>query len=280
MAIPKKKASILLLYVILIPSAAINANVNQVTITHIKSENQYINVSSVCIEGNGTRVYIDLLDIPQEYADKPADVIFITHSHNTHFNPTSIDLVTQNTTTFIGPSSCSEFISEYDGIGVVPGDNGTAAGIQYEAFKACNPLHPAPQNLCGYIITINGIRIFHSGDTGNIPEFRNLEGTIDVLILAVGDPYATMDFEDAIDAIGVIQPDYLIPVHYLTQSIIHFMIECSETYPDIEICLDELVLTVDDNTTTEEGGVPGFVLIVSACAIAMLIIYYKKNRLR
>jgi len=275
MAIPKKTANILLLYVILIPSAAINTNVNQVTITHIKSENQYINVSSVCIEGNGTRVYIDLFDIPQEYANKPADVVFITHSHLAHFNPTSIDLVAQNTTMFIGPSSCSEFISEYDGIGVVPGDNGTAAGIQYEAFKACNTGHPSPLNLCGYIITVNGIRIFNSGDTGNIPEFQNLEGTIDVLILAVGDSYATMDFEDAIDAIGVIQPDYLIPVHYLTQSINDFIFECTETYPDIEICLDELVLTADDDITTEEGGVPGFALIVSACAVAVLIIYSK-----
>jgi L-ascorbate metabolism protein UlaG (beta-lactamase superfamily) len=233
----------------------------------------------VCIEGNGTRVYIDLFDIPQEYSDKPADVIFITHQHLAHFDPTSMDLVTQNTTTFIGSSSCSEYISEYDGIGVVPGDNETVAGIQYEAFRAYNTGHPYQNNLCGYIITVNGIRIFHSGDTGNIPQFQDLEGNIDVLILAVGGSYATMEFEDAIDAIGVIQPEYLIPVHYLTQSIIDFIIECTETYPDIEICTDELVLTADDDTTTEEVGVPGYAvfMIVSACAVAVLIIYNKKT---
>ncbi|MFX0113286.1 MAG: hypothetical protein ACFFB3_01935, partial [Candidatus Hodarchaeota archaeon] len=53
--------------------------------------------------------------------------IFITHPHLAHYDPISIDLVAQNATTFIGPSSCSEFISEYDAIGVVPGDKGTVA---------------------------------------------------------------------------------------------------------------------------------------------------------
>lgn len=282
MAIPTKKATIIVLCVILIPSATANTNANKVTITHIKSDNEYCNVSAVCIEGNGTRVYIDLFDIPLGYADKPADVIFITHPHLAHYDPPSIDLVAQNTTTFIGPSSCSEFISTYDGIGVVPGDTGTAAGIHYEAFRAYNTGHPYQNNWCGYIITVNGIRIFHSGDTGNIPQFRNLEGNIDVLILAVGDSYATMEFEDAIDAIGVIQPKYLIPIHYLTMGICDFINECNETYPDIEICTDELVLTTEDDTPTAEGEVLGVVvfMIAAACAVTLLIIYNKKIRLR
>ena len=272
---PNKKATIIILWIILIPSVAANTNGNKVTITHIKSDNQYYNVSAVCIEGNNTRVYIDLFDIPQEYADKPADAIFITHSHLAHYDPTSIDLVAQNTTTYIGPNSCNEFISKYNGTGVVPGDNGTVAGIQFEAFRAYNTAHPYQDNLCGYIITVNGIRIFHSGDTGNIPEFQGLEGRIDVLILAVGSSYATMTFDDAIDAIGVIKTKYLIPVHYLTMSIYNFIKECTETYPDLKICTEGLVLTPDDETTEE--GVSGYVMIVSVCAIAMLIIYYKKK---
>ena len=272
----KKQASIIILLIIFIPSAAANTNKNQVTITQIKSDNQYHNVSMVCIEGNNTRVYIDLFDIPQEYADKPADVIFITHEHLAHYDPTSIDLVAQNTTTFIGPSSCNEFISKYNGTGVMPGDNGTVAGIQYEAFRAYNAAHTYHENLCGYIITVNGFRIFHSGDTGNIPEFQDLEGTIDVLILAVGSSYATMTFDDAIDAIGVIKPKYLIPTHYLTMSIANFLKECKETYPDLKIYTNELVLTPEDETTKE--GVSGYIIIISAWAIAILSIYYKKRQ--
>ena len=272
----KKQASIIILLIIFIPSAAANTNKNQVTITQIKSDNQYYNVSMVCIEGNNTRVYIDLFDIPQEYADKPADVIFITHEHLAHYDPTSIDLVAQNTTTFIGPSSCNEFISKYNGTGVMPGDNGTVAGIQYEAFRAYNAAHTYHENLCGYIITVNGFRIFHSGDTGNIPEFQDLEGTIDVLILAVGSSYATMTFDDAIDAIGVIKPKYLIPTHYLTMSIANFLKECKETYPDLKIYTNELVLTPEDETTKE--GVSGYIIIISAWAIAILSIYYKKRQ--
>ncbi|MFX0113287.1 MAG: MBL fold metallo-hydrolase [Candidatus Hodarchaeota archaeon] len=142
--------------------------------------------------------------------------------------------------------------------------------------------HPYQENYCGYIVTVNGIRIFHSGDTGNIPEFQDLEGKIDVLILAMGSSYATMTFEDAIDAIGEIQPKYLIPTHYLTMDIRNFITECTETYPDIEICTDELVLTVD-NDATEKGGVPEYAvfliavfMIVAACVAATSIIYYRK----
>jgi len=69
--IPKKGAIIILLYLCLTPSILISANNNKVAITHIKSDNVYYNVSAICIEGNGTRVYIDLYDIPQNYSDKP-----------------------------------------------------------------------------------------------------------------------------------------------------------------------------------------------------------------
>jgi L-ascorbate metabolism protein UlaG (beta-lactamase superfamily) len=259
----------------------IGANTNKVTITHIKSDNAHYNVSTVCIEGNGTRVYIDLYDLPQNYSNKPADVIFITHSHFAHYDPISIDLVAQDTTIFIGPSSCSEFITNYDGVGVIPGDNGTAAGIQYEAFKAYNTAHPSEDNLCGYIITVNGIQIFHSGDTGNIPEFQDLKGEIDVLILAVGSSYATMTFEDAIDAIGVIQPKYFIPIHYLTMDIHDFIRECTEAYPAIEICTDELALTVNDGTI-ENSSVPGYsiTLTLTSYIIIMIIYYYQRKKIR
>ncbi|MFX0113285.1 MAG: hypothetical protein ACFFB3_01930, partial [Candidatus Hodarchaeota archaeon] len=70
MVFSKKSANIILLFFILIPSTLISTNANKdtVTITHIKSDNQYYNVSAVCIEGNGTRVYIDLFAIPQDYS--------------------------------------------------------------------------------------------------------------------------------------------------------------------------------------------------------------------
>ena len=280
MIIPKKGAIILLVYLCLIPTVLISANNNKVTITHIKSDNVYYNVSTVCIEGNGTKVYIDLYDIPLNYSDKPADVIFITHSHLAHYDPRSIDLVAQNTTTFIGPSSCTEFISNYNGIGVVPGDKGTVASIQYEAIKAYNTAHPPEDNFCGYIITVNGIRIFHSGDTGNIPEFQDLKGKIDVLILAVGSSYATMTFEDAIDAIGVIQPKYLIPIHYLTMDISDFINECTEIYPNIEIYTDELVVTINDGTI-EKVEVSGysFYMTLTTCLVITLLFHCRRNKL-
>ncbi len=43
-----------------------------------------LNNAGVMIETNGQRIYIDPFDIPRDYADKPADAIFVTHSHGDH----------------------------------------------------------------------------------------------------------------------------------------------------------------------------------------------------
>lgn len=65
----------------------------------------------------------------------------------------------------------------------------------------------------GYIIGIEGKRIYFSGDTDYIPEMKQLTD-IDIAIVPIGGIF-TMDMEEAVEAVLEIRPKHVIPVHHL-----------------------------------------------------------------
>ena len=64
----------------------------------------------------------------------------------------------------------------------------------------------------GYVLTIDGLRIYVAGDTEDIPEMASL-ADVDVALLPVNQPY-TMTPEQCIAATRVIRPKVLIPYHF------------------------------------------------------------------
>jgi len=140
-------------------------------------------------------------------------------------------MVRKDSTEFIGPSSCEDYINAYNATGVVPGDTGKIAGFHYRAFYAYNPGHPAENNWCSYIITVNGISIFISGDTANLTEYEPLTGIIDVAILPVEYSCSNMGPDGAVSAVGIIRPSYMIPVHYGFADISDFITNCQSANP-------------------------------------------------
>ena len=68
-------------------------------------------------------------------------------------------------------------------------------------------------NGVGYLITADGITIYHAGDTDFIPEMKKL-GSVDAAFLPIGGTY-TMDIKDAVKAAAAIKPSAVIPMHHL-----------------------------------------------------------------
>lgn len=64
----------------------------------------------------------------------------------------------------------------------------------------------------GYILTIDGLRIYVAGDTEDIPEMANLKD-IDVAFLPVNQPF-TMTVGQAVHAAQMFKPKVLIPYHF------------------------------------------------------------------
>jgi len=254
MKLPAKKTSIVLISIIgiaLIGTATtiVVVNADDITITFLPSDlSDYTYgseeewMSSIMIEYKGIRIYVDPFNIDEN--SEKADFIFITHAHGDHYDQDTIDFLAQDSTEFVGPTSCTSFIAENNATGVVPGDIGTIAGISFTAIRAYNPSHPVENNWCGYIFTIEEYTILIAGDTSNIAEYMALRDTIDVLIFPVGASCSNPGPFEAIDVISVILPTYFIPIHYGdAPELARFTRLVPLGAPDIELYEHELLLT-------------------------------------
>lgn len=75
-------------------------------------------------------------------------------------------------------------------------------------------------NPCGLLLTIEGKRVYHAGDTGLFSDMRLIgEGGVDLAIVPIGDNF-TMGPVDALRAVEFIQPRMVIPIHYDTFPVI------------------------------------------------------------
>ena len=88
--------------------------------------------------------------------------------------------------------------------------------IQIEAVPAYNPrkpFHPKDTGRVGWLVTSGGITVYHAGDTDVIPEMMELSGRVDIALLPVGGTY-TMSEPEAAEAVRMINPKVVIPMHY------------------------------------------------------------------
>ena len=155
---------------------------------------------------------------PTDYAaDFPkADVILVTHEHPDHFEPATIRTLTGERTRIILNGTSRERLGS--GESMANGERRELLGeVLLEAVPAYNTtpgrekFHPKG-NGNGYVLTIDGLRIYIAGDTEDVPEMIQLKD-IDVAFLPVNQPY-TMTPEQCIKAARIIAPKVLIPYHY------------------------------------------------------------------
>lgn len=75
-------------------------------------------------------------------------------------------------------------------------------------------------NPCGFLLTIEGKKVYHACDTGLFYDMKLIgEAGVDVAILPIGDNY-TMGPNDALKAVKLIEPRAVIPIHYNTFDVI------------------------------------------------------------
>lgn len=75
-------------------------------------------------------------------------------------------------------------------------------------------------NPAGALITMDGMTIYHAGDTGLFGDMALIgRKPIQVALLPIGDNF-TMGMEDAVEATKMLHPKFVIPMHYNTWDII------------------------------------------------------------
>ena len=173
---------------------------------------QLLDNAGVMIEAEGLRIYIDPYNLPPQYQFYPADAILITHPHFDHYQPEAVNMLQKSGTMNVFPAIMTAEIELHSGIGVNPEDQFQVGSIDVTAFYLyTSSNHPRSSNWTSFIIDINGFTIFHGGDSETIEEYAELAGLIDVAILPY---YILIEPEDIVEAVEIIEPDYLIIMHW------------------------------------------------------------------
>ena len=142
-----------------------------------------------------------------------ADYILVTHEHGDHLDKEAIGILGGEV--IANPNS-----AELLGRGKVMTNGESmelAEGILLDAVPAYNyteghlQFHPQGRDN-GYILTLDGFRIYIAGDTEDIPELASVKD-IDLAFLPCNQPY-TMTVEQLVKAAQIIKPKVLIPYHF------------------------------------------------------------------
>ena len=155
-------------------------------------------------------VYFDPYNIE---TDKKADLVLITHDHSDHCSLDDIEKIQQPETIFVTEKDSAQKLSGTIKT-VKPGDSLGIDNVKIEAIPAYNldkDFHPKANGWLGFVLEMDGIRIYHAGDTDHIPEMKNLN--VDIALLPVSGTYV-MTADEAVEAALAINPGVAIPMHY------------------------------------------------------------------
>lgn len=186
----------------------------KVRITCIKHASIQINYNGLEIEvdpvGMGMKPETDYSQFPK------ADIILVTHEHHDHFDRLAIQMLRSSGTTVYANPAVHKMLGS--GKALKNGDKAKYANdITIEAVPAYNTtpgreqFHPKGRDN-GYVLTLDGMRLYIAGDTEDIPEMANLKD-IDIAFLPCNQPY-TMTINQAVNAAKIIKPKVLFPYHY------------------------------------------------------------------
>lgn len=167
------------------------------------------------IEGDGVVIYID----PWKLKGGPkADLILITHDHHDHCSPPDVAQIQKEDSVIVTIAAAAAKLTGQIKV-VKPGDELTVKGIPIQAVPAYNvskfrspghPFHPKESGHVGFVLTVEGQRIYHTGDSDFIPEMESLD--VDIALLPVSGIYV-MTADEAIEAANTIKPQVAIPMH-------------------------------------------------------------------
>ncbi len=147
----------------------------------------------------------------------PADVVFITHAHDDHFQPIEIERLQSSGTKLVAPRDVAAELSG-DVTAVAPGETHEVGGVRFTTVPAYNIVehrleaHPRENGWVGYVLELGGNAYYHAGDTDHLPELDGVRAEVAFLPIG-GDPY-TMDAEEAASLATAIAPQVAVPMHY------------------------------------------------------------------
>jgi L-ascorbate metabolism protein UlaG (beta-lactamase superfamily) len=161
--------------------------------------------------------------------DIDADLILVSHGHGDHFGDT-IAIAEQSSGTVVSVNELAIYCSNkrvkshgmhiggshiFDGLKIklTPAWHGSGYGGECPLEYLGTP--------CGFVFNLDGKTIYHAGDTGLFGDMELIGrlSKIDLAMIPIGDNF-TMGPEDALEAVKMLKPGHVIPIHYNTWPLI------------------------------------------------------------
>ena len=180
---------------------------------------------------NGKKILVDPFfdgnpTSPVKSDEVSADYIILTHGHGDHLGD-AFKIAKRCNSTFI----CVNELANYcisKGFNAHNMHIGGSYNFEFGRVKFTIAHHGSmtPDNYyagepSGVILSIDGINVYHTGDTGLFYDMKLIgEMTpLDYMLLPIGDNY-TMGITDAVKAVELANPKVAIPMHYNTFPVI------------------------------------------------------------
>jgi L-ascorbate metabolism protein UlaG (beta-lactamase superfamily) len=193
---------------------------------------QLIGHSTVRYSGSKT-FYIDPWKLPSGMG-ADGDLILVTHDHYDHLSISDIKKALAREGKVLVSECCRGKFGSAD-LYTLPYMKHRIAGIEVYATAAYNvnkQFHQREMGHCGYIIEIDGVKIYHSGDCDAFPHMRDF--TCDIALLPVSGTYV-MNSSEAVDAVNMLNPKVAIPIHWGDPDVVGTRAD-AETFKKLSPC--------------------------------------------
>src|SRR3954466_6064664 len=192
---------------------------------------RWLGHSTILIDSDGQQILIDPFltgnpAAPVKADDLTANWILVSHGHGDHVGD-AISIAQRTGATVVANYEISLWL-EKQGVKAHGMQHGGGFNFPFGRVKMTLAFHGSmlPDgsnggNPCGFVITTpDGKRIYDAADTGLFGDMRLIgEEGIDLAILPIGDNY-TMGPDDALEAVRLIKPRKVLPIHYNTWDLI------------------------------------------------------------
>ncbi len=180
---------------------------------------EHLGHASLVIKWNDLTIYSDPYSEVADFAGRDkADLILITHNHYDHYDEKAFREIETPNTLFVVSENVGKADPRY--VVLANGESFNFDGVDIQAVPSYNInrrneegnlFHPQGVGN-GYLLEIDGIRLYIAGDTEPVAEMDGLPA-IDIAFLPKNLPYTMTDDEFAALA-NKLNPKYLYPIHY------------------------------------------------------------------
>jgi len=191
----------------------------------------YYGHAAIALEAQDTIILIDPFLTGNPLAAITADwvranYILVSHGHGDHLGD-AVDIARRTGALIIANYEVATYCQK-QGANAHPLHIGGGLNLPFGRVKLTIAHHGSSfpdgsyaGNPCGFLVTMAGKNIYHACDTGLFYDMKLIgERTpLDLAILPIGDNF-TMGPDDALYAVGLLNPKVVIPVHYDTFDII------------------------------------------------------------